>query len=55
MASSGLRKILSLVISNTLCVWGLVCPTTLMDTVVNGSHIAMPVVIAIVLLAGVMP
>ena len=40
---------------NTLGVWVLVCPTIFMDTMVNGDNLVMAVVIAIVLLADVMP
>ena len=46
MASLGLRKMLFLIISNNLGVWMLLCPDFL-DTVVNGKHIAMAVVISI--------
>ena len=40
MASSGLRKMLTLIITfNNMGVWVLVCPAIFMDTVVNGGHI----------------
>ena len=39
MASSDLRKILTLVTFNTLGVWVLVRPAIFMNTVVNGSHV----------------
>ena len=55
MASSDLRKMLFLIISNTLGVWVLVCPATFVDTVVNGDHIAMAFVMGTGLLEDVMP
>ena len=37
MASSGLWKMLFLIISKTLGVWMLVCPAIVFNTVVNGD------------------
>ena len=49
MASSGLRKMLTLINFSTLGVWVLVCPAICMDTVVNGNHIVMADVVALAL------
>ena len=45
MASSGLRKMLTLINVNTLGIWVLVCPAIFIDTVVNSNNIVIAVLL----------